>query len=343
MQQTHLLFRKIRTHDLNELHQLSQNCGIGVTTLPDDRPWLESQIKRSEHAFSPEITKPHREKYLFVLEDTLEKKVIGVSAIEANVGWDLPFYSYKLVTQSVMCHELEHKQERKILHLVNDFHQCTEVCSLVLMPGYRRYRIGSLLSRGRFLFMAQFKERFGTHIFAEMRGYTNARGHSPFWQAVGNHFFPMNFVEASNYSSVTNKQFIADLMPTQPLYVKLLPSYAQKAIGRLHPDTTPAVKLLQREGFYFGHYFDIFDAGPVLEVPMSHLNTVRQSRVCQINHIKHKLSGGLALVSNNQLDFRAVMTHVLLNHNNEVTLTDLAAKQLQVSQGNQVRVMAVVQ
>src|SRR5205807_6339316 len=66
----------------------------------------------------------------------------------------------------------------------------------------------------------------------------------------------------SDYLSMVNKKFIADLMPTHPIYIPLLPKEAQEAIGQVQEQTRPAVKILEEEGFKVSGMVDIFDAGP---------------------------------------------------------------------------------
>lgn len=41
----------------------------------------------------------------------------------------------------------------------------------------------------RFLFIAAFRQYFSRKVIAEMRGYTDEQGRSPFWESVGRHFF----------------------------------------------------------------------------------------------------------------------------------------------------------
>ena len=72
-------------------------------------------------------------------------------------------------------------------------------------------------------------------------------GRSPFWDALGKHFFDVDFPNA-DYLSLVNKKFIADLMPKHPIYIPLLPKDAQDVIGKVHEQTEPALKLLEAEG-----------------------------------------------------------------------------------------------
>ncbi|MEZ5981098.1 MAG: arginine N-succinyltransferase [Parvularculaceae bacterium] len=69
-------------------------------------------------------------------------------------------------------------------------------------------------------------------VCAEMRGLARARWHAAFWNAVGRHFFEMDF-EADAHNSAYGNQFIEDMMPRYPVYVALLPEDARKASRRM--------------------------------------------------------------------------------------------------------------
>ena len=63
-----------------------------------------------------------------------------------------------------------------------------------------------------------------------------------------------------------SKAFIAELMPKFPLYSCFLSEDARNVIGKVHPDTEPALSMLKSEGFSYQGYVDIFDAGPAVSV-----------------------------------------------------------------------------
>jgi arginine N-succinyltransferase len=165
------------------------------------------------------------------------------------------------------------------LYLSNDLTGCAELCSLFLHPDYRHGINGKLLSKSRFMFMAQFPHLFPEHVIAEMRGFQRSDGRSPFWDSLGNHFFKMEFSRADDLTSLGKKSFIAELMPRHPLYVAYLPAEAQQVIGHVHSDTEPARRLLEQEGMHYEGYVDIFDAGPVLQARVSELRALRDSEL----------------------------------------------------------------
>ncbi len=126
---------------------------------------------------------------MFVLEDD-DGEIIGTSAIYSNVGLDRPFYSYKISKITKSSPELEMRLDTEILSPVNDYTGVTEVGGLYLRPDRRGRGRGSLISLSRFLFLATHRERFPERVLAEMRGFTNDEGRSPFWDAVGTKVLP---------------------------------------------------------------------------------------------------------------------------------------------------------
>jgi arginine N-succinyltransferase len=218
-----------------------------------------------------QVIMPRDELYLFVLEELETQRIVGVSGILASVGCDEPFYAFD--RESVHC-----DQSLDILKLLITRFGPTEIGSLYLHPEYRSQGLGRFLSLSRFLFMAEHPNRFKKTVIAEMRGWSNSEGCSPFWDHVGSHFFKMKFDQADQLSGI-NKQFIAELIPRYPIYISLLPSEIQEVVGQTHPNTVPAVKLLQSEGFEKTSAVDIFDAGPKVSCFLTQIRIIKEQ--CQ--------------------------------------------------------------
>jgi arginine N-succinyltransferase len=175
---------------------------------------------------------------------------------------------------------------------------------------------------------------------AEMRGVIDEQGRSPFWDALGRHFFQIDLPKA-DYLSMVNKRFIADLMPTHPIYIALLPPEAQAVIGQVHEQTRPALKLLQEEGFSFSGMVDIFEAGPVVTCPLAQIRTVRDSRRAAIAEISdEEPAGGECLVANTASGFRACKGNVQELAAGGLRLSSRCAHLLEASVGDIVRFAA---
>jgi arginine N-succinyltransferase len=312
-----LVVRAINENDLEPLLTMAGQVGTGMTTLKPDRKMLGDRLKIACASFAETIPAEQRD-YMFVMEDTDNGRLAGVCAIKGSVGLDEPFYNYRIGTLVHSSRELKVFTKMETLYLSNDLTGSTELCSLFLHPDYRGGTNGKLLSKSRFLFIAQFPHLFTEKLIAEMRGFQAEDGSSPFYEGLGKHFFKMSFTEVDDLTSVGKKSFIAELMPRQPLYVAYLPQEAQEVIGKVHLSTAPARRLLEQEGMYFEGYVDIFDAGPVLQARVSELRAMRDSDISLVetgDDGDGSKAAELAapepwLVSNTVLkDFRMIVSH----------------------------------
>lgn len=286
-----LLIRPIAMEDLAALEALSRTTGFGLTTLPKDAKLLKRRIRASLRGFEnlSDEDPPRGETYLFVLQDTVSGQIAGTSAIVSKVGGFDPFYGYRLETSVHASAQLHVRKTIRMLHLLQMHDGPCEVGSLFLSPPYRGGGNGRLLSLSRFLFMADHLEYFDPVVISELRGVVDADGRSPFWDAVGHHFFDLDYPSA-DYLSMVNKTFIADLMPRHPLYIPLLPLAAQAVIGKVQPETEPALALLQAEGFERNGIVDIFDAGPVVQCELKKIRAIAESRTIKVEAIE-KIEG----------------------------------------------------
>ena len=337
-----MVIRPIRADDYPALYDIAVESGHGFTSLPVNDELLMRKISRSELSFSKEVTSPGDEGYLFVLEDTETGEVCGTSALEAAVGLDDAFYHYHLGKVVHSSRSLGVYKTVDILTLCNDYTGVSELCTLFLRENRREKNNGRLLSKMRFLFMAEFAQRFADRVIAEMRGVSNQDGSSPFWQWLQEHFFSLDFPTADYLTGIGQKVFIAELMPKYPIYVSLLSKQAQAVIGKVHEKTKPALALLQSEGFSNRGYVDIFDAGPTVEARVEHIRSVRNSRRLQVK-IGEVVEGQPYLICNTKLaDFRATWLALDVNEFSEyVTLPAKVAAALQVADGEWVRVSRI--
>ena len=276
-----MIVRHAELRDLDDIFILAGKSGVGLTSLPQNKEILSARIARTQKTLQGQAA-PSEQGYLFVLEDTQEQRVVGVSAIEVAVGLTEPFYNFHVGKQVHASQALNVYKALDTLFLSNDLTGCSELCTLFLDPDYRKDQNGKLLSKIRFLFIAAFQQAFQNTLIAEMRGYSDEMGRSPFWDALGNHFFNMDFSTADYLSGIGQKVFIAELMPRFPVYTDLLPLAAQQVIAQLHPHTVPAARVLESEGLRYQGYVDIFDAGPTLEAEVKNLRAVKDSRTCAV-------------------------------------------------------------
>lgn len=336
-----IIIRPIQHNDYDSLHRIAVESGHGFTSLPVNETLLRKRIERSENSFNKILTEPGDEGYLFVMEDTDTGEVVGTSGIEAAVGLDDAFYHYHLGKVVHSSRELDIYNTVETLSLCNDYTGASEICTLFLTESHRKNSNGRFLSRMRFLFIAEHKERFAETVIAEMRGVSDDEGRSPFWDWLEEHFFSMDFPTADYLTGIGKKVFIAELMPKHPIYVSLLSKAAQNVINKVHDKTVPALRLLEAEGFSRRGYVDIFDGGPTVECQANSIKTVRQSHRYQVI-IGTVISTHNYIICNTQVEtFRAVQAPLLLRETaNQVVISPEIAEALQVNNGDWVRFIA---
>jgi len=337
-----IIVRPIRETDLGVLQDIARESGPGFTSLPDNRQLLQTRIARTCDALAAEPRLDGSQGYLFVAEDPDSGEVVGTCGIETAVGLNEPWYHYRIGTVVHASRELKVYNAFRTLDLCNDYTGCAEVCTLYLKPEYRQGSNGNLLSKSRFMFMAEFPERFAERVIAEMRGYSDDQGRSPFWDGLGRHFFSMEYSQADYLTGSGNKVFIAELMPKHSIYLHLLPEAAQAVIGRVHRDTEPARRMLESEGFRYEGFVDIFDAGPTVATRLNDIRSVRDSRYVKARISETPPAGeSLYLVSNTALaDFRCTVAP-LSPEGSSVQIDQRLADALRVRSGEPVRIVSL--
>lgn len=334
------IIRPIKQSDYPSLHDIAQESGIGFTSLPVNEALLKSKIKLSERSFATDVDAPSNESYLFVMEDTETGDVMGTSGIISRVGLDDAFYTYHLSKVVHASRELDIHNIVDILTLGNDYTGVSEICTLFLRQTAREGLNGRLLSKFRFLFMMEHRHRFAEIIIAEMRGISDEKGESPFWQWLEEHFFSMDFPTADYLTGIGQKQFIAELMPKYPIYVSLLSKEAQAVIGKVHEKTKPALQMLEKEGFSCRGYVDIFDAGPTVEANLKHVRTAQASCKLPVKIDNEKAALGKDVFAINTLvaGFRGASISLWIDKEQQLAcISQRAANALSVSQGNAIR------
>ncbi|MCJ8332033.1 MAG: arginine N-succinyltransferase [Lentisphaeria bacterium] len=301
--------RSISIDDLDQLYDLASMTSYGLTTLPADRAVLERRIVLAEKSMAYDSHRPSGELYFFVLEDMENNVLVGTSAIISKIGGFEPYYAYELRTKKYHSRTLDLETEHQLLHLIEKHNGPSEIGSLFLHPDHRHKNLGKLLSLSRFLYMAEHRDNFENEIIAELRGVVDEAGRSPFWEAIGKHFFQIDFAEA-DYLSMVDKSFIADMMPKQPIYICTLPEDAQAVIGRVHSKTIPAMRILEKQGFKKINQVDIFEAGPTMQANLDTISSVRQSIRAKVGGLLKEESSQEAIVINTERRMSACISPI---------------------------------
>lgn len=334
------IIRPIEQKDYPALHDIAVESGIGFTSLPVNEALLRSKIDKAVAAINLSVTQAGNQSYLFVMEDTETGEVVGTSGIEATVGLDDAFYHYHCGKVVHASRELNVHNTVDILTLCNDYTGVSEICTLFLKENARQGSNGRLLSKFRFLFMAEHPHRFSETIIAEMRGVSDENGTSPFWQWLDEHFFSMDFPTADYLTGIGNKIFIAELMPKYPIYVSLLSKDAQAVIGKVHDKTRPALQLLEQEGFANRGYVDIFDGGPTMEANLPNIRTVMASRrlPIEINDAAIKDATLCYTINTKVQGFRAKTARIRVDQEKNVAcISSKSAQLLGLQNGDPIR------
>ncbi|MBV9488895.1 MAG: arginine N-succinyltransferase [Verrucomicrobia bacterium] len=328
------VLRPIEESDLFSLKRLAESIKGGMTSLPPEAGALEERIHQSQRSFDHRIKTAGGDHYLFVLEDRQTLEVVGTAGIIARVGGFDPFYTYEIRMERFLHSPLEIDKEMEVLHLKLDHKGPSEVCSLCLRPEYRKAGLGQLLSLSRFLFMCAFPQRFDERVIAELRGFTDDAGLSPFWEALGRHFFHQSFAEADFLSGIGHKDFIRDLIPRYPIYKAMLPTGAQTAIGRVHRDAEPALRILLKQGFQLSNEVDIFDAGPLVRAKRSDIHAIKNAGTANLSAVRPLQNADPCIIAHVSLSFTACLGALEISDDGTLAVTAATAARLQVEPGN---------
>lgn len=327
------IIRHARACDLEALFALFSLTDVGMTSLPKDKDLLRKRLSNNEKALDGTLPKPHR-RYLFVLEDSQTKSLCGVSGIEAFIGQNEPFYDFVLSKEKHKSALLEASTEFELLSLSCAYTGVSELCSLFLAPDYRVGYNGKLLSKSRLLFMAAHQDEFASEVIAEMRGYFDEAGVSPYWQYFSSQLFGgRDFAHIDYVLGSGERGIITEMAPRFPVYTDFIDERARRHIGKVHPSTKGALALLQSEGFFFDGHIDVVDGGPKMVAKVGDLRPVTQSKKAPVRVGKNHQDGDTPyLVSNGKFaDFRA--TVLSLDNTDEICLDTTLADGLQVKDG----------
>jgi arginine N-succinyltransferase len=281
-----------------------------MTTFPADPEAIAAKVETAAGSFSGSIQGAEAQ-YLLVLEDTDSKTILGVSAVYPEIGQPFGFFSYHLDRLVQHAPTIEYHLDCSVLNLSNAYTGLTEIGTLAVDPHLRGAGAGKMLAKARYMLMACFPELFADQVIAEMRGWQNSSGFSPFWSAVGQRFFGLDFAEADALSAVQGAEFIANLMPKFPIYLDLLPDEARAVVGRPHETSAIAMNMLLEEGFRFENYVDVFDAGPQVIAALTDIHTVARSTVVPVaspDEGGSDIGPDLLVCSSALQDFRLIRT-----------------------------------
>lgn len=327
--------------DLDALVALAENAVPALTNLPAHRESLKQRLAASEQALSRPTAAPNGEIYTFVLEDQCSEppRVVGTASIRARAGAHEAYYTWRRETLIHASQQLKVRQEVPILSLSHELSQSSLLCAFSLDPAYYGGPGERLLRRARLLFIAQHPERFMPTLAVAMPGHLDVTGHSPFWEAVGRHFFVRDFAEVNELAGLHSKSFIAEVMPPFPLYESLLDEAGRAAIGSIHNAYRGTAIDLCQEGFTRSRHIDLFDGGQLFEAAFDQLHCVRDHHwhPVLVDDTPQNPGVGTALLANQRTsNFRCIATAHTLTSTGQFRLPPRAAEQLFLETGRAV-------
>lgn len=316
------LIRRVQEGDFNQLKSLVLETHLGFTNLPKNEEPLRNIFENALASFQSKSKDPF---YLFVLEK--DNAICGTAGIYAATAHTEYFHLDRVNLPPLF------PEVPPYVSLINRIHYAegiSEIGALFLSAKERKAGVGKLLSLSRFHFMAAFLSRFTKEVYAELRGFITEEGVCPFWEAIGRHFFPVDYAELMHHREY-NTRVAQELMPKHPLYLELL---AETHLGDTHVNTKPALAMLLKQGFNKTGDFDLYDGGPRVLAEVAKIQTIQESYRVKIQSIVDELPCEPVMISNENLDFRACMGKV---DKDKATIDRGTALALKVDSGNSIR------
>jgi arginine N-succinyltransferase len=309
---------------------------FNLLNLPGDKKVISAKIDRSEHSFAGKLPKGQAE-YLFVLEDTEEKQVVGSSLVIAKHGSDeVPHSFFKILKRDHFSQDLGIGFIHQVLRFQLDFDGPTEIGGLLVDKTYRRRpeKLGKQISLARFLYIALHPEKFENRVLCELTPPLTDEGRSEFWEALGRRFTGLPYQEADLLSQ-SHKEFIESLFPQEDIYLCLLDAKARLVLGRVGEATKPAQHLLESIGFSYLDEVDPFDGGPHYGADTAEILPIKYGKRLKVTEFSDASFKEQALLATTGEEFKAGLCSVDVR-GNEVALNPKSRQQLDIEVGEEV-------
>ncbi|MCY4321251.1 MAG: arginine N-succinyltransferase [Bdellovibrionaceae bacterium] len=287
------LIRQAHHKDITEILSLAKRFSLCKNTKKKDQ--LEKKIQTSQESFDKTLN-PFYRNYIFVLEDTKEKKVIGSSQILSYFG---PNRSY--------CYILEKKKNTiylKIKQIKRGRHQ---LGGLILHPQYRKSKelLGIQIGFVRFLYMQSFPEDFSTKIEVSLTAPIK-KTDNPFWKETGATFFKKKFSVALEIFQKDRIEFFKIFPKNFQIKLKNLSPSARRCLKMVHPQTFPVYKGLIKRGFYKSPHHDLLDGGIYLEANWKNLFFLKEIQKLKLQFKSARKTEDYLIAQQTKKGFRCV-------------------------------------
>lgn len=294
------IFRLATPADIDGLAALTGSLGAGLTTVPRTPEKIESYIDETHRFLSGDET---ANRIFFVVE--MDGEVVGMSAILPRLGRERPYCSFKVSRHTRRSTTPSLITAHDSLQFTTEFDGHTAMATLFLSKNVRGGGVGRLLSLGRLAFIDQHRDFFSNTLMADIRGWLDENGEAPFWNFIASKFIDLSFKEADELSSEDGR-FIAELIPSLPILLNLLPPETQEYIGRPHRLSGRAMELLMNAGFKKTDLCDVFDGGPAIQCDIADTSIARTA--VRTQELNNSVVGDYAMLfSGHKTNFRATI------------------------------------
>ncbi len=263
-----------RASDADAIWELLRGAAaetVGMTALPDSHPSTQRLCDHSDETLAQlatgsfQLADGEHRRLLFLAVDSLTRTPLGISGVTFKQA--VPDLAVRVGTSA--------DGLGLVMRSTSDLWTRTELNSSFLGVDARGRRVGTLLSRGRLVFLNMVRGQIPTTISSHLRGRVEADGHAPFWDRFGSKF-------ASQWKTSTDAELglIAEPSQLEILAGHTLPLTAPilESLGPVNAASLPAFHLLIREGLEPNGRYDPIDGGPTVIASIDQLTTKRNHR-----------------------------------------------------------------
>ena len=251
--------------DKEDLLALSRLFPLG--SLPRQSSQLEEKILISQKSFKQKGPKEKR-LYLFVLEDTKQKKIIGSSQI-------LPRFD----PASSLRYSLKQQGGKVYLKLKSNQRGRNQIGGLILHPDFRKSkeRLGLQIGLVRFLYIKTFSQEFSPLIEVSLTAPIKNNS-NPFWRETGEKYLKISYQEALDYFRKDRAGFFSLFPKNLKIPLSQLSPSAKSCMKQIHPQTAPVYKGLLKRGFKPTKHYHVLDGGIYLSAYWEKLPFLKQTK-----------------------------------------------------------------
>ncbi len=265
------VLRPVRPADAARLWDLLESAGdelLGMTSLPSSADAAEEACVRSTSTLGDlaadtfELDDERQASLLFLLVNAGDDEPLGVTGITFKQA--VPNLAVRVVT-SRDGHGLD-------MASFSSPWTRTELNSSFMAPAARGRGFGTLLSRGRLMFLHQVHRQVPSTVASHVRGRFDDDGSAPFWQCFGHHFAPSWLTSREAERAVAEEPSrLGDLVGhRRPVTADVLDS-----LGPVNRASLPAFRVLMSEGLRPNGMYDPVDGGPTLVAEVTDTATGR--------------------------------------------------------------------